>query len=93
MKRLLWSAKARQRRDEIFDYIAADNPVAALWLDEQFSQAAKRILEFPQSGRKGRVLGTREVIVHGNYILVYELLVDKIVILTVHHAAQQYPPE
>ena len=93
MKHLLWSAKARQRREEIFEYIAADNPAAALWLDEQFSQAAKRIMEFPQIGRKGRALGTREMIVYGNYILVYELLADKIVILTVHHAAQKYPPE
>ena len=93
MMRLLWSAKARQRRDEIFDYIAADNPAAALWLDEQFSQAAKRIMVFPLSGRKGRVAGTRELVIHENYFLVYEILADRIVILTVHHSAQQYPPE
>ena len=93
MMRLLWSAKARQRRDEIFDYIAADNPAAALWLDEQFSQAAKRIMVFPLSGRKGRVAGTHELVIHENYFFVYEILADGIVILTVHHSAQQYPPE
>lgn len=74
---LIWSAKARQRRDEIFDYIAAENPMAALWLDEQFAQAAHRIQDFPQSGRIGRVAGTRETVVHENYILVYEIRVDK----------------
>ena len=91
--KLVWSAKASKRRDEIFDYIALDNPRTALWLDEQFSLGAKRVGEFPLSGRKGRVSGTRETIVHENYILVYEVQVDTIVILTVHHAAQQYPPE
>lgn len=90
--KLLWSAKARQRRDEIFDYIAADNPQAALWLDEQFSKTAQRIQNFPQSGRIGRVAGTRETVVHENYILVYEIKADKIVILTVHHTSQKYPP-
>ena len=61
--RLVWSAKACRRREEIFDYIAADNPKAALWLDDQFSQAAERLTAFPYSGRIGRVAGTRELVV------------------------------
>jgi toxin ParE1/3/4 len=33
---LFWTPEAIQDRDDIFDYIEADNPVAALVLDELF---------------------------------------------------------
>jgi plasmid stabilization system protein ParE len=34
--KLFWTTDAIQDRDEIYDYIEADNPVAALALDELF---------------------------------------------------------
>jgi plasmid stabilization system protein ParE len=39
---------------------------------------------------KGRVLNTREIIVHPNYLVIYRLT-DRIEILSVLHARQQYP--
>jgi plasmid stabilization system protein ParE len=36
MMLLFWTPEAIQDRDEIFEYIEADNPVAALVLDELF---------------------------------------------------------
>ena len=48
---------------------------------------------FPQSGRLGRVEGTKEVVVRSNYVLVYEQRNEDIVVLIVLHTAQQYPPE
>lgn len=42
-------------------------------------------------GRPGRILSTREMVAHPNYIIVYEIGVDEIIILAVIHARQQYP--
>ena len=45
----------------IDDYIEADNPVAALALDELFSEKANSLVHHPDIGRPGRVIGTREL--------------------------------
>lgn len=42
------------------------------------------------STRLGRVLNTGEIIVHPNYLAIYRLT-DRIEILSVLHARQQYP--
>ncbi len=45
--RVRWSAYARIRREEIFDYISSDDPHAALHLDDNFSSAARRLQTIP----------------------------------------------
>lgn len=91
--RVQWSAYARSRREEIFDYISSDDPHAALRLDDNFSSAARRLETLPNIGRAGRIEGTRELVVQANYILVYEVAEENVEILTIHHTSQQYPPE
>ncbi len=44
---------------------------------------------FPNVGRAGRVLGTRELVVRKNYLLVYRMRAQKVEILNVYHVAQQ----
>lgn len=92
MMELFWTPEATQDRDEIYDYIEADNPAAALALDELFAEKAGRLLDHPGLGRPGRVAGTRELVVHRNYILVYEVAGDQVRVLRVLHAARQWPP-
>jgi plasmid stabilization system protein ParE len=41
--------------------------------------------------RKGRVPGTREAVVHPNYILIYLVGAEAIEIVNVVHARRQYP--
>ncbi|SAK72380.1 translation repressor RelE [Caballeronia hypogeia] len=43
--------------------------------------------------RNGRVSGTREVVVHPNYIVVYAVSADAIEVLNVLHSRQCYPLE
>lgn len=90
--RLIWTTEAALSRDAIFDYIEADNPAAALVMDALFSQCALRLLEHPMMGRPGRVTNTRELVVHPNYLLIYDIRSDTIRILRVLHAARQWPP-
>ena len=88
--KLSWTPEAIADRDAIFDYIEADNPAAALALDELFSEKAERLTDHPKLGRVGRVEGTRELVVHENYILVYDIVGDLARILRVLHAARQW---
>lgn len=92
MIELFWTPEAAQDRDEIYDYIEADNPAAALTLDEFFSEKAGRLVEHPGLGRPGRISGTRELVAHRHYILVYDVVDECVRILRVLHTARQWPP-
>jgi len=92
MMKLFWTPEAIQDRDDIYDHIEADNPAAALALDELFSEKAARLVDHPGQGRPGRVAGTRELVAHRNYILVYDLAEDLVRVLRVLHTARQWPP-
>lgn len=89
---LFWTPESIQDRESIYDYIEADNPFAALVMDELFSQKACLLLDQSGLGRLGRVRGTREWVVHPNYILVYDLVNDQVRIIRVLHAAMRWPP-
>ena len=92
--RLTWSAFALADRDGIFDYIEAENPAAAVAIDARIVAAARRLLDFPESGRPGRVSGTRELVVTGTpYIAAYTVAAEAIRILRVLHGAQQWPDD
>lgn len=86
-----WTPAARQDRAEIFDYIAADSPSAAARIDQLFSDAASSLSSFPKRGRAGMVAGTRELIPHESYRLVYDLEADTVWILALVHTARQWP--
>ena len=76
----------------MWDYIATDNPQAAARLDELFSDAASRLARHPLLGRPGKIPGTRELIPHESYRLVYEIDGETVWILTLVHTARQWPP-
>lgn len=57
---MYWTAAAEQDRAAIVDYIAQDNPIAAVRMDERFAEASARLAEQPFLGKTGWVSGTRE---------------------------------
>jgi toxin ParE1/3/4 len=61
--RLVWTVWALADRHEIFSRIEIDNPRAAVTVDERIEASAQRLTRFPNSGRPGRVEGTRELVV------------------------------
>ncbi|MES3021807.1 MAG: type II toxin-antitoxin system RelE/ParE family toxin [Pseudomonadota bacterium] len=90
--KLAWTRVARADRKAIFEYIALHNLDAAENLDAKFSASAGRLLSHPDLGRIGRVEGTRELVPHRNYILVYDIHNDTIRVLRVLHTARRWPP-
>jgi len=87
-----WTPEAIADREAIYDYIEADNPVAALALDELFEEKAGRQADHPGLGRPGRAAGTRELVAHQNYVRVHDVAGDLVRVLRVLHAARQWPP-
>lgn len=90
---LEWRPMALEDRDFIMDYIAQDNPTAAITLDDEFEAKAEQARQHPTLFKVGRVKGTREIVVRPNYIMIYRIDQDRDVvsILRVLHAAQLWP--
>ena len=88
---VVWRATARDDLATIIRYIAHEDPQAARQLKERLESAVLPLAEHPYLYRFGRVPGTRELIAHPNYILVYRVTTDAVEVLNVLHARQQYP--
>ncbi|QJU56971.1 type II toxin-antitoxin system RelE/ParE family toxin [Sphingomonas sp. AP4-R1] len=90
--KLAWSNRAATDRMAIFVWIAEDNPQAAADVDERIEAAAQRLKDFPNSGRPGRIEGTRElVIARTPYVAPYQIIGDTVRILRVIHGARMWP--
>ncbi|MCA3107388.1 MAG: type II toxin-antitoxin system RelE/ParE family toxin [bacterium] len=87
-----WALSAEQDRIDITDFIARDNPLAAIAMDELFAAAARRLAEHPLIGRPGLITGARELVVHDSYRMVYEVRDDTVWILVLVHTARMWPP-
>lgn len=79
-------------RETIFRHISLDNPAAAIAMDDLFVEKAHILLDHPMLGRSGRLAGTREFVVHRNYLLIYRMRPREILILRVLHGARKWPP-
>lgn len=91
--RVRWRPLAEADYDEIINYIAQDNPLAAIELGDAIERRVAELVEHPKLYRVGRVRGTREMVVHPNYIVVYRIARSEIEILRVLHSARQWPPD
>ncbi|MCP3700417.1 MAG: type II toxin-antitoxin system RelE/ParE family toxin [Aliivibrio sp.] len=89
--KLEWSAFSRDDLVSIVEYIAEDNLDAAQRVFNDIRNKTEHLRDYPQMGRIGRVAGTRELVVLGNYIVVYQERQDVIHILRVIHSSQQFP--
>jgi toxin ParE1/3/4 len=78
--------------DEIFAYIAQDNPAAAARLVVRIEEVATRIAETPFMGEATRKSKFRRFPV-GNYLIVYEVDQDEVIIHYVRHGARRRPWE
>jgi toxin ParE1/3/4 len=90
--KVIWTPEAEQDRLDIWDYIAEDNPPAAADMDELFSKAASTLADFPDMGKLGKIIGTRELIPHENYRLIYQTENNVAWRLALVHVTRMWPP-
>jgi addiction module RelE/StbE family toxin len=88
---LVWRASALDDLEYIIGYIAERDRTAAERLLSAIEAAAVRLPEHPFMNRPGRVPGTREAVVHPNYILIYHVTNAAVEIISLVHARQEYP--
>ncbi len=75
-------------------YIARDSPGAAERVVDNIFAAADRLAIYPASGRPGRVLGTRELVVPRTpYILPYRVRGQTLEIIRVLHGSRKWPED
>lgn len=89
MHKLEWKKQARADLLKIVQHIAEDD--AAERLADAIEAKANSLMKHPKLYRIGRKRGTRELVAHPNYILIYRIEGQTVVVLRVKHVAQQWP--
>jgi plasmid stabilization system protein ParE len=74
-----------------YSTIGHDNPDAAVELAQKIRTKLDGLRERPTLYRAGRMRGTREMIVHRNYVMFYRASDEIVTILRVKHARQTWP--
>jgi toxin ParE1/3/4 len=91
--RIVWLRTAERNLEEQLECIGERNARAASTLADKIAASVARLADHPLTGRPGRVVGTRELVVPGTpYIAVYAVRVDYVRIHRVLHVAQRWPP-
>jgi len=88
---LVWRESARQDVKAAIHYIAEHDAAAADRMLSAIEAFAEQLPDHPYMCRPGRIAGTREAVVHPNYILIYRVTAEAVEIVKLVHARQQYP--
>ncbi|MEN8233048.1 MAG: type II toxin-antitoxin system RelE/ParE family toxin [Thermodesulfobacteriota bacterium] len=91
MAEIRWSHEAAQWLQEIFEYIAQDNPTAAGKVVSGIYEKAQLLSDFPEIGYKYRdePEGEIRILLYGHYRIAYLITDGPIDILGVFHGALQ----
>ena len=90
--RMRWTEGANGNLDQVEEYIAQDNPPAAVATVNKIIEAAQMLTDYPTVGKRGRERGTRELVVADlPYIINYAVHREELVIIRVLHTAMKYP--
>ncbi|MGA9480081.1 MAG: type II toxin-antitoxin system RelE/ParE family toxin [Desulfobacterales bacterium] len=93
--KLFWTETARNDLLTIRRYIAADNPTAAKRWVERLRERARNALHTPLAGRKVPEFSRDDIreLIEGKYRIVYQVLTDRLVVLTVFEGHRLFPEE
>jgi addiction module RelE/StbE family toxin len=90
--KICWSPTAVSDLESIRGYIGRDSSLAARKVANRIKESVNRLINFPLSGRAGRVPGTRELVIPGtSYIAAYTFEDDEVRIASVLHGRQHWP--
>jgi addiction module RelE/StbE family toxin len=85
-----WSPTAWRDLESLQTEIADDNPSAAAITVETVVAGIEALVRHPEMGRKGRIAGTRELVI-APYVIAYRARKTSIDILAVIHGARRWP--
>ena len=88
---ILWRASARADLASIIRTIAIENPPAARQMRGLIEASLLPAAEHPYLYRSGKVPGTRDIVAHPNYIVVYRVTAECIEVVNVVHARREFP--
>jgi plasmid stabilization system protein ParE len=87
---ITWSPEARDDVDRLVDFVAAYDPARADEIEQELSDAPKRLSSFPRRGPRISDFDVDEVREYrvGPYVLRYELAGTDILVLRFFHARE-----
>jgi toxin ParE1/3/4 len=91
--KLFWTETARLDLLSIQRVIAADNPATANRWAQRIRERAGNTLHWPLAGRKVPELSLDDIreLIEGNYRIVYQVFLDRLVVLTVFEGHRLFP--
>lgn len=90
--RIRWLRTALRNVEQAHGFIAKDSPGAAHAVVGRIGAAVQQLVDFPFSGRPGRVKGTRElVVIRTPFIVAYRVRGEIVDVLRVIHGAMRWP--
>lgn len=90
--RVKWLREARANLDAEAEYISQDSPAAAGRVVEAIETAVAGLARHPATGRPGRVVGTRELVVPGTpYVIPYRVQDNTVEVIRVFHGTRRWP--
>jgi toxin ParE1/3/4 len=90
--KIRWTRLALEDLERAREYIAAQSPSAANSVIARIESALRALAVHPEIGRRGRVQGTRELVVPDTpFIIAYLVSKNSVEILAVIHGARRWP--
>lgn len=88
-----WTEQAIRQLDQAHDYIALCNSEeVAARVTMHIVTSVQQLAAFPMAGRRGRVRGTRELVISNTpFVAAYAVDKARVVILALYHGAQPWP--
>jgi addiction module RelE/StbE family toxin len=87
-----WTEKATNDLERIADYLLLHAPDRGEELLRRVYDAPAALLTFPNRGRPGKRVGTRELVLAPlPYVVVYTVRDDVVFVVRILHGAQQWP--
>lgn len=90
--RVIWSDRALIHLEAIGAYLEQRSPAGATRVLAAIARRVESLADHPHSGRRGRIHGTRELVIpRTRYLVAYRLHDEEIEILAVIHGSQRWP--
>ena len=87
--RLVFNPNAKSDLEQIGDYIARDNPDAAIAFVGRLRDRCRQIAQFPGIGRRrSDLMSGYRSLAEGQYVILYLVLSDKVEIARILHGKQ-----